>query len=78
MDVSEREQERILDEQIYAAMKLLAVIYPPGCKEVIDLPGHVSGKKSENKLTPRSIVVKICKLIDKRIWCKNGKSNAYM
>lgn len=66
MEVSDKEKERILDEQIYAAMRLLAVIYPPGCKEKINLPDNAVRKKSENKLTLRSIVVKICKLIDKR------------
>jgi hypothetical protein len=64
MEVSDVEKERILDEQIRAAMTLLAVLYPPGCENVIELPGV---KKSKIKLTLRSIVVKICKLIDKRM-----------
>lgn len=67
MEVSDREKERILDEQIRAAMTLLAVLYPPGCENVIELPGAIQQKKSKYKLTLRSVIANICKLIDKRI-----------
>ncbi|PKL17921.1 MAG: hypothetical protein CVV49_08485 [Spirochaetae bacterium HGW-Spirochaetae-5] len=68
MDVSDEERERILDEEIFTAMRLLAMVYPPGCKGAIVIPEDVIVKKSKNKLTLHWWVVKIFKLIDKRIW----------
>jgi hypothetical protein len=70
MEVSDFEVERILDEQIYAAMKLLAVIYPPGCREVIPVPNEHAQKKSKNRLTLRIMVINLYKLIVNKGWLK--------
>jgi len=66
MDVSDDEVERKLDEEIVVIMNLLAVVYPVGCDGVIEIPADAIKKKSENRLTLRSMIVKIFKLIESR------------
>jgi len=65
MDVSDEIKERMLDEEIYAAMVLLAVIYPPGCSEMIVIPEEGFVKKSKNRLTLRLLNINLYKLIVK-------------
>jgi len=38
MEVSDEAKERKLYEEIAVIMHLLAVVYPPGCREVIEIP----------------------------------------
>jgi len=45
MDISDEVRERILDEEIALIMHLLAVIYPPGCDRVIEIPTTICSKK---------------------------------
>jgi len=67
MEVSDEAKERMLDEEIAVIMHLLAVVYPPGCNDVISLPVIPDMiKKSKNRLTLHLCIVKIFKLIDKR------------
>jgi len=70
MDVSDEIKERMLDEEIYAAMVLLAVIYPPGCSEMIVIPEEGFVKKSKNRLTLRLLNINLYKLIVNKGWLK--------
>lgn len=64
MDVTDK-TERKLNRELILIMKLLAVLYPPGVQEVIDIPDIIFRKKSKFKLTVTALFSKIFKLIDK-------------
>jgi len=65
MEVSDEAKERKLDEEIAVIMHLLAVVYPPGCNDVIRIPEIPDMiKKSKNRLTLHLCIVKIFKLIE--------------